>query len=773
MVIIMSKRKPIQSIEETDSLHALIVAEDHQEIVSSLSKILTTRGCQVKVLTPNELLHGAKFDYIFQLGDYSSAINLFHKNLAHEGKFLFVEAEVEEVINKESPPFKMMRIGNSGLWNIKELVDKMLKTIFSTSQIQVVDIRKGHLTKLSPIRPIQSPRPLTPPPQIAVVTKKRTWRNKLVIVTVILLVAILFSTGYVIWSGLLLKNTFFVLKNDISTSNWRGADLNIRKAQKQLSSLKNIYDFSWELFIPLREARVVKDMGVLLAVANNLLTSGGDFVATYNSETPFEISPETVGRSEKKIIALRQTVTDSGKRIDSLSLPYFPKEEIMTYLNSIHSKLTQVTDLIPVGRELFFSDSAKTYLVLFQNNMELRPTGGFIGSFALLTVKDGRMLEFKIMDVYAADGQLKGHVDPPMPIRKHLSQPNWFLRDSNFDPDFAKSAAQSSWFIQKELGRNVDGVIATNLFFVGNLLRVSGPVTLSDFNNETVTADNFFFKAQFYAQNDFFPGSTQKRDFLTNLTNILQLRLTNPQDLPLLSLFSVVKNSLDEKNLLLWSSTESIQKLIEEKGWGGRMVAVECVGGEEKCRGDYLSISEANLGVNKANYFVAKSVAVEKKIDLEGNVQTAVTLSYENRNIAELFSGGSYVNYLRFLLPLAAKLNGLTLNSEPIPLSDIDTQLYGNDKTSYGYLLKLAPENKAVVKITYEMPSFFTNDLESYQFFFQKQAGDKVSPLVLSIIFPEGVKMEPVNFKSTSSRDNELFFTTDTSVDRIFALRRE
>lgn len=769
----MPKRKPIQSIEETDSLHALIVAEGHREIVSALSKILATRGCQIKVSTPNEFLHGAKFDYIFQLGDYSSAINLFHKNLAHEGKFLFVEAEVEEVTNKESPPFKIMRIGNSGLWNIKELVDKMLKTIFSASHIQVVDIRKGHLTKPSPIRPIQSPRPLTPPPQIAVVTKKRTWRNKVVILTVILLVGILFSSGYVIWSEHLLKNTILDLKDDLSNSNWRGADLNIRKAQKQLSALKYIYDFSWGLFFPLREARVVKDTGVLLAVANNLLTAGGDFVATYSSETPFEISPEAVMRSEKKIIALSQTVTDSNKRINSLSLPYLPKEEIMTYLNSIQSKLTQVTDLIPVGRELFFSDSAKTYLVLFQNNMELRPTGGFIGSIALLTVKDGRMLEFKIMDVYAADGQLKGHADPPLPIRKYLSQPNWFLRDSNFDPDFAKSAAQASWFIQKELGRSVDGVFATNLFFVGNLLRVSGPVTLSDFNNETVTADNFFFKAQFYAQNDFFPGSTQKSDFLTNLTNTLQLRLTNPQDLPLLSLFSVVKNSLDEKNLLLWSSTESIQKLIEEKGWGGRMVAVECVGGEERCRSDYLSISEANLGVNKANYFVAKSVAVEKKIDLEGNVQTAVTLSYENRNIAELFSGGSYVNYLRFLLPLAAKLNGLTLNSEQILLSDIDTQLYGNDKTSYGYLLKLAPENKAVVKITYSLPSFFTKELTSYQFFFQKQAGDKVSPLVLSIIFPEGVKMEPVNFKSTSASDNELFFTTDTSVDRIFALKRE
>ena len=75
--------------------------------------------------------------------------------------------------------------------------------------------------------------------------------------------------------------------------------------------------------------------------------------------------------------------------------------------------------------------------------MELRPTGGFIGSYAIMTFDKGRLAEIVVNDVYTADGQLKGHVDPPEPIRKYLGEGGWFLRDSNWDPDFFCLCCQS------------------------------------------------------------------------------------------------------------------------------------------------------------------------------------------------------------------------------------------------------------------------------------------------------------------------------------------
>ena len=767
----MIKRKSIETIEETAPLKALIVADKHQELIIHLSKVLTTRGCLVKTANHADILHGEKFDYIFFLTDYTSAVNFFHKNLVSKGKFLFIEADTVEIINRVDIPFRILRIGNSGLWNTKELADKILKTIFSTSNAQIVDSRKGHLINPSPIRSIHKPaikKPVIPASQIAVVTKKKTWKYKIIILIFIFTASVLLSGGYILWSIFSLKNSLLEVRKHFTASNWNEAGNDLIIAQNKINGLKKAYDIFWTLFIPLRDTQLIKDTGVLLAVTNNLLSSGNNFFISYR-----EARNNQIIESERKIVTLSSSVDDAKKRIEQISLPFFSKIETLRFLTSIQDRLGKTIDILPVFRQMFFEKQVKTYLVLFQNNMELRPTGGFIGSFALLTVQEGKILELKIMDVYTADGQLKGHIDPPLPIRKYLSQPNFFLRDSNFDPDFGKSAALALWFIQKELGTTVDGVIGTNLFFVQELLRLTGPLNISDFNNETVTSDNFFFKAQFYAQNDFFPGSTQKKDFLNSVSNVLQLKLKNPADLPLLDLVTSVKRSLDEKNLLFWSSEPSVQNLIEEKGWGGRIVAIECVGEVKNCKADYLAISEANLGVNKANYFITKSVAIGKEVDGNGNLKTTVTLSYENRNIADIFFLFPYINYLRFFLPTIAIFDGLTLNNAVIPPSEIDAELYGGDKTSYGYLLKIAPENKASIKMSYTLPSFLTAETFSYQFLFQKQPGDKISPLVLSVILPESLRIKPLNFRSTAQRDNELFFTTDTSVDRIFAFEKQ
>jgi hypothetical protein len=144
-------------------------------------------------------------------------------------------------------------------------------------------------------------------------------------------------------------------------------------------------------------------------------------------------------------------------------------------------------------------DSGKTYLILLQNSTELRPTGGFIGSMALATVHGGFIKDLKVEDVYTADGQLKGHADPPKPISEILGQEHWYLRDSNWDPDFSQSGKTAAWFYQKETNTAVDGVIAVSSPFLIDILKATGPITLADYNDQ-ITADNFYGKSLYYIQ---------------------------------------------------------------------------------------------------------------------------------------------------------------------------------------------------------------------------------------------------------------------------------
>jgi len=109
------------------------------------------------------------------------------------------------------------------------------------------------------------------------------------------------------------------------------------------------------------------------------------------------------------------------------------------------------------------------------------------------------------------------------------------------------------------LHKEIDGVIGINLFFVQDLLEAAGPVTLVDFGNEVITADNLFVKSQLHIQTDFFEGSTKKKDFLTALSQGLQNKIAG-ENISLIKLTQIIKNSLDEKNILIYLNDESSQQ---------------------------------------------------------------------------------------------------------------------------------------------------------------------------------------------------------------------
>lgn len=777
----MTRKKTIELVEEKNSPRALIIGGSL--VAPYLSETLTKNGCLVAVEDSYYPSLG-RFNYIFQFGNYAFVKDAVGKHLLSGGKFLFIETDEEEVLEKIDK-VKVLKAGSLFLWKQEELVSLILKTIFSTKGREAVNLRKTKVQTQKIYKQIASFKPISVKPIIpAVVTpvfkKSRIFNRKIFFFSIILssLVIFLLSIFYSLFS---LKRDFNTLRSDVASGNWQAVPADIKKARDKLNSAQNIYNFVFQIFFPLKNTSYVVDSEKILTTTDRLLAAGEDMLSfstqlqknSLNSGvTLASFSKENLSLLKNRIVNLQEILTRSKMKIDEVQLPFFPKSDYLFFLTSFSQRLAAINDILPIVDELFLPQEPKIYLVLFQNNMELRPTGGFIGSFGLATVEKGKVIDFKIEDVYTADGQLKGHIDPPIPISKYLNQPHFFLRDSNFDPDFAASSAKASFFLQKELGTNVDGVIGINLFVLQKILQVIGPVKIADFGGEMISADNFFFKAQYYSNEKFFPGSTQKKDFLTSLNNTLLQKVENSKSLTLIQLLPVIKQSLDEKNILLFSTDEKSQKIIEKNGWGGRLVEVKCVANSqaESCLSDYLAVIEANLGVNKANYFISKSVTIEKKINQEGKIETLVTLAYENSAQSEIFGGIVYTNYLRLFVPAGSQLVSASLNGMELSSSEVDIENYSLDKMSVGFLVKIASENKGVVKVRYTLPRFVTPEISSYQFFYQKQGGDKVAPLVLSLSSPSQYFFKPTNFKSTS--DKEIFYSTDTSVDRIFSFSR-
>lgn len=440
-------------------------------------------------------------------------------------------------------------------------------------------------------------------------------------------------------------------------------------------------------------------------------------------------------------------------------------------LPQIRQKIAAVYSILPALDKVLGGEEKKVYLVLFQNNMELRPTGGFIGSYGLLTFEGGRMTDFKVEDVYTADGQLRGYVEPPKPIRVYLNEAAWYFRDCNWDPDFFQTSLNSAWFLEKEMGLKVNGVIGINLYVVEEILRSLGPVWLPDYEEE-ISVENLFLKAQSYVEKDFFPGSTQKRDFLGLLSRQVfeEVKTAGVEESGKIG--EAILKSLEERQMMATLDEEEAMAALRKLGWDGGLREVACdwlEAGEQEgdCVADYTFFVEANLGVNKANYLVRREVREEVEIE-EERVERSLEILYENKSSQEPGWGGGYKNYLRVIIPERAELLEITIDDLPVEEEKIEKERMG-ERNAYGFLVLVPRGEKKKVLFRYGLPLRNQGGKFVYLLLIQKQSGIGAEPMEVLINFPESWQVESMSPAGLTGRQ-AVVYNTDLAKDRLFKI---
>lgn len=387
--------------------------------------------------------------------------------------------------------------------------------------------------------------------------------------------------------------------------------------------------------------------------------------------------------------------------------------------------------------------------------MEIRPTGGFIGSFGLLTLDRGRLSEFNVSDVYSADGQLKGHVEPPMPIKEYLGEANWWLRDSNWDPDFPISAKRAEWFLDKEIDKQVDGVIAIDLNPIKDFLKYTGPVNLSDYGLN-ITELNFYEKVQSEVQDNAFPGTHKKASFLTALSrNLIEKARSISFDQKISTIKLVYKN-LQEKHIQAYLHDEVIQNSLSQLNWAGSVFVPYC---GENCYSDLLGIIEANVGVNKSNYFIKRKIETNVKIASE-KIERKLNLTVQNTATQSLGPSGIYKSYIRLLVPenaenikVKSKFGQNTQFLEP----DI---INSKGRKEAGVFIEiLAGETK---DIEYSWESRIDSNIQTYNLFVRKQSGIESIPMSIVVDTPQKGIISPISGFTLTGDSNYLYNTALT-----------
>jgi hypothetical protein len=356
-------------------------------------------------------------------------------------------------------------------------------------------------------------------------------------------------------------------------------------------------------------------------------------------------------------------------------------------------------------------------------------------------------------------------VEPPAPIKKYLNLPSFFLRDSNFSPDNWENYQKAKFFLEKSVAwKDFVGEVVLTTTAVQKILGAFDSIYLPDFK-EKITKDNFYLKTQFYVEKDFFPGSIQKKSFLNSLVRNLMIDLPQASIKNLsLNLFSL----LEEKQMVLSFDDENLQKIIENLGWAGRLAKPVCLSSiDQNCLIDFLFPYEANLGANKANFFINRHFDLKIDIDTSGKITNNFRVLFKNSASSNLFLGETYRNYFQLLIPKNTTLK--TVKKDGVLIDDINIE-EKDDLKNIGFFLEIPAKKTVLVEIVYELNTFLPSNLSTLQLIFQKQIGLPITELNLTFNLPKNISILNQNFFPLV-KSQKIVYNTFLSTDKIFFIQ--
>jgi hypothetical protein len=429
-------------------------------------------------------------------------------------------------------------------------------------------------------------------------------------------------------------------------------------------------------------------------------------------------------------------------------------------------QLDEAVSMLEIAIPILGYPTPKTYLVLLQNADELRPGGGFIGNVGLMHVDGGDLDHIDFEDVYAVDDPVASTWKevPPFLVTRELGVKAWFLRDTNWSPDFPDDAARALDFYTREvkLGRNqdaqIDGVIALEPELFRRLLVLTGPLVV---DGKTFSADNFFDQLQYDVEQGFFLTDKlpvkQRKEIVAKVGDLLIKTLTSQPASRWPSILDIAAESLGQKNILLYSRDQDLQKLIDVRGWGGRTLGTE---------GDELSVVDANLAALKTDGVMDKQVFYSVDTSDPAGPIATVRLRYTNTNTKIDWRYTRYRSYTRVYVPEGSELLSWTGTNGKNP----DT-FHELGKQVFGAFWVVEPGKTGEMTFTYRLSPRVVNQLAAgpYTLLVQKQAGANIK-LTLDLRLGKTVRSASPAEDSSAFGDDRYQYETDLTKNETFTI---
>lgn len=363
----------------------------------------------------------------------------------------------------------------------------------------------------------------------------------------------------------------------------------------------------------------------------------------------------------------------------------------------------------------------RSYLLLLQNNMELRPGGGFLGQYAIVDVKNCEVESLFLEDANLLDQRITTTVYAPYPFKRMMSIKKWKFRDSNFSPDYPTNVERAKYFYRLA-GRNssFDGVIAINASVLNHVLELTGPIAVPGYPGE-YNSENAVLKLEEQVERAYLANENMddryRKNIMKKMAPIIVEELLTFRNIKKIADFAL--EEMRNKDIQLNFENQELQRLIEEVGWGGLV--------DKNWDGDYLMFVDANMGAYKSDYFMKRDISYA--IDLTGEKPTA-TIEYTYTHTATHgdWRTSDYHSYLRVYVPHGSNLTERKMVSYPNVQEEFG-------KTYFGFTAHTLINRQTRAIIKYELPEHIRNN---YKLLVQKQSGVGNVPIKIFIKTDKG-----------------------------------
>jgi hypothetical protein len=464
------------------------------------------------------------------------------------------------------------------------------------------------------------------------------------------------------------------------------------------------------------------------------LKGQGSFVGG-SAEQRIQTAVLTLGKITPRIDGISEKLVVAREELDKVDANHYPQflggakiKQQLTMAQSVADQgvvfVNEARPLIKVLPSLLGEKTEKKYLVLFQNDKELRATGGFITAYSVFRIEKGIIHVDTSNDIYELDSSIANKPKAPDPILKYLPKVSVLnLRDSNLSPDYIESMKQfNELYAKARLKTNIDGIIALDTHVLVSTIKIlddeiqAGGLTFNTKEDKRCNCPQVIYELEDNISRPVNYIKTDRKGLLGSLLYaIMQKALKSSPKIYWGPLIQDMIKQTNEKHVLFYLYDKDAQSGLEALNAAGRIQAFE---------GDYLHINDVNFAGAKSNLYVTQAVDQDYSVASDGKITKKITITYKNPfppSDCDLEHGALCLNatlrdWIRIYVPKGSVM-GKSSGSEVKMSTSEDL-----GKTVFEGFLTVSPQGSKIFTLEYTLP-FTLKQGSPLPLLIQKQPG--------------------------------------------------